>query len=267
MQLNTHCVVYNNRNKNSLITFQIIKMKIHTTFYYLMVLCLTLLSCNIDSIRVDGNDEVIYKDYNYSNYDTIEIVNDFNAYVRFSETEERIEIEANENLYKYIIVRYKDNKLKVGLKKNTSISGIPILNVYITTKSILKYKASSDARIYLKNKLIAKNVYIKLSSDSRFYGSLEVDNLEFSSSSDAKAELLGSVNYLNANLSSDSKILDYDLEVAHLKIKLSSDSKAHLSVTNTIDVNASSDAVLFYRGDATIIYQNINSDAKVVKVD
>lgn len=262
MQPIINCCVFNSKED-----LKTIVMKTHTHLILLVLIAFILNSCSLSAIKVDEDDPVSYKNIDFSDYNSIEISDDFKAYVRFSDTEENIQLEANDKLYKNILVTKKNNTLKIERKNSINIFGSPILNVYITTKSIEHFKATSDAVIYLEDELITDVASIKIASDGRFYGKVDVGNLDFYSASDAKAEITGYVNELNARLSSDSRISDYDLEIADLKIKLSSDSKANLTVTNSLDVIAESDAALYYKGDPDIIKKTIRSDAKVIKVD
>lgn len=242
-------------------------MKTNSLFFILVILGLSLSSCSVESIRVDGNDYVTTKNVPISNYSAIEIAAGFNAYVTFSDTEESILIEANDNLHEHIITSYTDNTLTVRIKNNINIRGAKTLNVYIKTKSITGFKASADASIMLQDPLIANNAKIQLSADSFFTGALDVNHLQYSGSADTRANLYGNVNFLDANLSADSKFSDYDLVVNDLKIKMSADCKAYLTVTGTIDVDAVADCALHYKGGATIVKQHLAADSRIIKAD
>ncbi|WP_347926087.1 head GIN domain-containing protein [Pontimicrobium sp. SW4] len=236
-----------------------------TNILYIILIALCISSCNVDNIRV--NDTITSREISYTNYDAIEIANGFKAYVTFSDTEESIKIEANDNLHEHIIVTNNDNTLKVKVKNNVNIKGSATINVYITTRIINSFKASSDAKIYLQNVLIANNAKIRLAADSYFSGEINVDNLEFSGSADTKADLYGFVDNLDLDLSADSKMYDYDLIVNNLKIDMSADCKAYLTVNETIDIDAVADCTLYYKGNADITHQNLRADSRIIKVD
>jgi hypothetical protein len=53
----------------------------------------------------------------FEDYDMIEASHAFQVYVNFSDTEESIEIEANDNLHQYIEVKKINNVLHIGLKR------------------------------------------------------------------------------------------------------------------------------------------------------
>ncbi len=269
--------------------------------FIIAVLSIAMTSCSYETIRV--SDEIVTLEYDFDDITALEVATDFKAYVTFSETEERVRIEANDNLIEKINV-YKDRgRLVVKLDNNLRIKGRETLNLFVTTRNISDFKASSDASIFLDSPLATTTVAIELSSDAYFEGDITANDFELRASSDSKAKLylkandaymnlssgadldgesdvekgvvklssdavidmIGNINDLEATLSSDSELKDYGLQVRNLEISLSSDSDAYLSVSETIDVTANSDSRLFYKGDAEIIRQVLSSDGKVIK--
>lgn len=239
-----------------------------TNKFYITVLLgfIILSSCSVDTIRINADDLVTTRDVNITNYSSVEIANGFTAYITFSDTEESIKIEANDNLHDFIVATKRDNELVVRFKNNFSIKGKETLNVYITTKSINSFIVTADSQIYLENTLVEDNVKIKITADSFFSGDIDVDYLDIKASADAYADLSGSVNTLNANLSADAKLSGYNLHVEDLKMKMVADCDANVTVTKTIDIEGVADCTLRYKGNATIIHKNLKADSRVIKV-
>ena len=75
------------------------------------------MACDHDTIRASG--EVTSLEYSIPEYSELEVSNAFNAYVTFSDTEESIRIEANDNLHDKIVVNQEGNALIIRLKKFT----------------------------------------------------------------------------------------------------------------------------------------------------
>ncbi|MFI1744021.1 GIN domain-containing protein [Thalassobellus sediminis] len=242
-------------------------MKTNRLVIIIAIIVLTLNSCSVDSIRVSVNDTITYKDIPVSEYNTLEISNNFKAFVTFSDTEESIKIETNENLQDLVIATIKNNKLTVKLKNNIHINGSATLNVYITTKSITEFKVAADSKIYLENTLVEDDVNIQVTADSFFSGEVDINNLELKLSADAKADLYGSTSLLKTNLSADAKLSDYDLVVEDLIIDMAADCDANITVTNTIDIDATADCVLRYKGNADIIRKHLTANSRIKKMD
>lgn len=242
-------------------------MKTNRLYKLIAIFSIILSSCSVDNIRVTNNDVVTLRTVNITDFNAVEIANGFNAYITFSDSEESIEIEANDNLHDFIIARKEDNKLVVRIKNNVKIKGKETLKVYITTKSITDFYVAADSKIVLENTLIEDSAKIKVTADSFFSGEILAEYIELKVSADAKADLYGNVGILNANLSADASLSDFGLHVEDLKMKMAADSDANITVTNTIDIEATADCTLRYKGDATIIYQKLTADSRVKKMD
>ncbi len=242
-------------------------MKSNSIYTLLVAIVLLVTACSIDTIRVAPDDTITTKDVTISDFEAVEIANNFKAYITFSDTEEHVEIEANENLHKYITATIKGNRLIVRLKNHVNIKGQETLNVYITTKSITDFKVAADSNIYLENALITEDAKIKITADSFFSGEVRVDDLQLIVAADARADLNGYTKFLDANLSADAKLSDFDLEVDDLKIKMSADCNADITVNNSIDIEAFADCRLRYKGNATVVHEILKADSKIIKVD
>lgn len=258
-------------------------------------------SCVQESIWV--SEEVSTREYDFDNIRVLQVSSDFRAYVTFSDTEEKVSIKANDNLFRRIDAYMEGSKLVVKLENNVRVRGKETMELYVTTKNISKFKASADAAIFMESPINTNTVSIELSSDAYFEGDITADDLELHMASDSEAEMyldvqdayldlssssrlqgeskikdakirlasdaevdmIGTIESLDAIMSSDSELKDYGLEVQDLRIDLTSDSDAFLTVTGTIDVTANSDSRLYYKGDAEIIRQVLSSDGKVIK--
>ena len=231
----------------------------------LLATVLLVSSCDTESIRV--SDTISTRQYSFSNYEALELSGDFNAFVTFSETEERIEIEANDNIQSKIRVSQDGNTLKIRLENNVALRGNATMNAYITTRNVSRYRVSGDSSVELENLLIANTVTVDLLGDSRFYGELDTNNLSVDVKGDSVIDVFGTAGTANVDLSGDSTIKDYDLGVEDLTIDMSGDSSAYLSVNGTIDIDASGDSALNYRGDAEIIRQRLSGDSRIQKRD
>lgn len=233
--------------------------------YGLLATALLMSSCDIESIKV--SDTLSTREYSFANYEALQISGDFNAFVTFSETEEHIEIEANENIQNKISVSKEGNTLRIGLENNINLRGNATLNAYITTNNISRYRISGDSFLELENELVAEKVTLDVLGDSRFFGEVDVNNLSADVRGDSVIDVFGSAKTVNVNLSGDSTFKDYDLEVEDLTLRLSGDSAAFLTVSETIDIDASGDSVLNYRGEGEVIRQRLSGDSRIIKRD
>ncbi|RDY60175.1 head GIN domain-containing protein [Flagellimonas nanhaiensis] len=276
-------------------------MKILKTIFIASAMSMLVSSCYHDTVWV--SDEISTRYYDFDNITSLQVATDFKAYVTFSDTEESVSIRANDNLFSKMDVYMEGRKLVVKIENNVNIKGRETLNLYVTTRNINRFKASSDASIFLETPLSTNDVVVELSSDAYFEGDITTDNFEFRATSDSEAlfyvdtrdaymdlssdaylrgesiiddatirlssgaivDLSGSVNDLEATMSSDSELKDYGLQVEDLEIELTSGSDAYLTANQTIDVTANSGGTLYYRGNAEIVLQRLSSGGRVIK--
>ncbi|RAJ15990.1 head GIN domain-containing protein [Arenibacter echinorum] len=238
-------------------------MKTKLKICYLIVFSVLLISCEKDTIT--ASEEITTKDYEFSAYTSLEVNDNFKVYINFSDTEEKLRVQANDNLHEYILVNKESNKLTVKLDNVRRIKGQETLNVFITTKSIDNFTVKGNAKLELEDPLEADNLKIYLSGNSFFTGALATEKLNLVSSGNCMIDFSGSVKNMEVELDGNCELSDYDLSVDTLKIDLSGNSNAYLTVNNSISIDASGNSVLSYKGIATIAHQNLSSGSKIVK--
>ncbi|WP_157943724.1 MULTISPECIES: head GIN domain-containing protein [Arenibacter] len=230
---------------------------------FVIAFSILLLSCEKDTIT--ASEEITTKDFDFSGYTALEVNDNFKVYLNFSETEEKLRVQANDNLHEYIIVGKESNKLTVKLDNVRRIKGKETLNVFITTKKINNFTVVGNAKLVLEDPLETDNLKINLTGNSNISGPLEIENLDVDASGNCMIDFSGSVKTMDVELSGNSEISDYDLSVDMLKIDLSGNSNAYLTVNNSISVDGSGNSVLSYKGNATIVHQKLSSSSKIVK--
>ncbi|MEZ4970955.1 MAG: head GIN domain-containing protein [Flavobacteriaceae bacterium] len=236
-----------------------------TKLFYIgsIVLCSLILSCDHEFIKASG--AITTREMDYSGYSALKVSDAFNVYVQFSDTEEKIEIEANENLQDRIIVELAEGTLRIKVKNHTSIRGNPTLNAYIMTKRITDFDLSGASKVNLETELVASNASIELTGASEFIGELELGHLELAAAGASQTDLFGQVERLEASLSGASTLKNYDLSVKALDIQLSGASNASLSVTETIDIEASGASKLRYKGSPVINKRKLSGASEIIQ--
>lgn len=240
-------------------------MKSRTLSASLFLLVCIFTSCEKETIRVSGR--VIQTEVNLTGYSGLKVSNAFNVVVNFSETEETIIVEANEDIQDRIVVELQGNDLIVRLKRYTSIRGSATLNVYITTRHIDHYDISGASDLVLDDDLIADNARIELSGASSFTGELSVDLLDLVFSGASDADIYGNADVMRGDLSGASILRDYDLHVGKLNLHLSGASNAFLTTMEEIDITASGASTLNYKGNAVVTHKNLSGASKINKKD
>lgn len=219
----------------------------------------------IDHVR--PSDNITTQEYSFSDYGRIETESAFTVYVNFSDTEERIEIEANDNLHDHIEVKKESGTLFIGFRNNVGINGPATLNAYITTKQVTGYSASGASRFFVEQDINDESASIFLSGASMFTGDLNVDHLTVEMSGASIADITGSANEADLRGSGASNFGGYDFSTDYLNIHFSGASNAALTVTDEMDVTASGASVIRYKGSAVIHSQNISGGSQLIHMN
>lgn len=221
-----------------------------------------------DSVKdVVPVNNIITQEYTFSGYDNIETESAFTVYVAFSDTEESIVVEANENLFEYIEVSKESNNLKIGFRENISIKGSATLKAYITTNNVSGYLASGASRFIIEDEIIAEDATVFLSGASQFIGEMYVENLYAEMSGASSMKLIGESTSIDVTASGASSIGDFEFSTEYLRVNFSGASTASLTVTDKMDVSASGASIIRYQGDGVINSQNLSGGSQIINTN
>lgn len=237
-----------------------------TTSSIILLMCLGLFMASCSKSRVEPSGSISTQQKLVSDFNGLDVSSAFTVYVNFSNTEERVEIEANENLHEYIIVEKVGRNLVIRLRNNTSIKGDAILRAYVTTSNINFFEASGACSVFVQDTVFANNVNIDLSGASSLDAILQSNQISTDLSGASHVYLSGITQNLEADLSGASSLRDYALEVNdNLNIDLSGASNARLTANGNIYVEASGASSLYYRGSGTIQQMDLSGASQVQK--
>jgi len=201
-------------------------------------------------------------------FDKIDISEDFEVFIRFSNDEEKIEIKANENLHALIQVEKIGTTLKIYTKSystsfNDRNSADEKLVAYITAKNLNEIKGDEDVIIKLEDKLNTDKLTIYLDEDSILKGHLDVETLKVNLDEDSLLDISGTANKMVIAANEDSMIKSFDFIVANLDIDLRGESEAKLTVNGDINLRASGESIFHYQGDGNFIRKRVRGESEV----
>lgn len=228
-----------------------------------------LFSCEMiddswDSVIPEKNVTVQHKEMH--DFQELNVESAFTVYVNFSETEESVRVEANENLHQYIEVFKDGDELTIRVKRHISIKRQPTLKAYITTSNIHSYRVSGASRVILQDQLQTGSVSISLSGASHFKGDIKGDELYGYISGASQLQISGKCATFDAELTGASNMAGSGFECDEANVTLSGASMAELKVNNQVDVSASGASVFKYWGLGSIHHQSLSGGSKIIKM-
>ena len=216
-----------------------------------------------NSIALSSN--ITTESIDISNFDRISVTDDFVAFIKFGD-EEKIQIEANENLHDYIIVEKEGDELKIRTKSYSTNNKNGVdekLVAHITAKKLTAISGDNDAEIRVLDKIEANSFNINLDDDATLKGEFKVRTLDVNMDDDAELEIEGSADKMELDADSDSMIDGYRLIVNDLDIHLDGDSESRLTVNGTLNVTTKGDSEFTYKGSATVARKRVTGDSDV----
>lgn len=239
-----------------------------TTKIISMLLGLSILLSACENQKINPSSNITTQDRTVADYSGIVISTVFEVDVTFSTTEEKVEIEANENLHAYIDVIKEGNDLIIKVKDNTSIQGNSTLRAHITTMSALEKISVSDASsLVMNNTLVTDAITLSVSDASNIDGKLEANTTNIYLDGASQLSLEGMTNTMNANVDDASKLGGYEMVIEDIICVLSGASETNLTVQETIDLRASDASIFRYKGDAVIVDIDLSDAAQIIKID
>jgi len=264
-----------NENVNPRNEFYRIPLKINnfnevkTKVFLLAILGLGFIftSCEKDDFNVVPSAKVTTINFPASGISQLDVSDVFNVYVSFSETEESVQVEANENLHSLIEMSQSGNKLIVGLQKNTSISGAPVLNVYIKTATLTKVKAEGASFVEFENLLETSQLDVEITGASKVSGNIEVVDLVANLTGASILDVSGESNSFEIDASGASEMYDFDFVSNTLNANLEGGCNISLTINEKLNVRATGASNVFYKGNGVIESQNLSDASRIVKID
>lgn len=243
-------------------------MKTRLVLLSIMATVIIFTSCKKDSTQVIPSNNVTSIEKSIAVHSKLDVSDPFRVYLTFSDTEESLVVEANENLHQYVQIVDENGWLKVSLKNNTNLVGDQmVLNIYITTKNINEYIAEGAASISLKNELYSDEMTIELTGASSFSGTLYSNKLEALLSGASTLSVLGSTALLDVDATGGCKMNDYGFESTQLYADLNGASEVSVSVSETLSVKAKGASHVYYKGSGVISHQNLEGGSGIIKMD
>ncbi|MDC7993852.1 head GIN domain-containing protein [Altibacter sp. HG106] len=219
----------------------------------LALIALTLSSCNFDLSfgQVNGNGNVVTEERPVtSNFSIVRGSAGLDVYLSEGD-ENKIVIEADENLMEIIDTEIRNGKLHVTT--NSNIGRSKSKKVYVTYQSLGAVEASSGADVIVNSVLEADEIRLKSSSGADLEAEVRAQTVWAETSSGADIVISGRAASLTADASSGSHIKARQLEVLRCDAEASSGANIVVNVQNEMKGEASSGGNIRYYGDPTAV--------------
>jgi hypothetical protein len=250
-------------------TFKKQKKQTHMKSIKLITILLVvavLSSCNFDINlgQENGNGNVITEERNVTeDFDKVKGSTGLDVYLSEG-SENKIVVEADENLMDIIETNISNGKLTIRAERNIGRSKSK--KVYVTYKKLTSIEASSGADVIANSVVKSETLTLDSSSGADLEVEVFANDLYTETSSGADMEVSGKASTLYANASSGSDINAKKLLVSNCNAKASSGADITVNVKDKLNAKASSGGDIKYYGDPTAVTKKGSSSGSVKKL-
>ncbi len=242
-------------------------MRTTTVLIFTFLFSLLITACSKDE-EVEPSASVTTVEHEAKGYNRIDIQDTFEAEVYFSNDEEHVRIEANENLHQYIHVEVDMQTLVIRLDDNISLEGQSVtLKAYITTDHIYHYAGSGAVSIQVKDTVASGSFELHLSGASALSGTLLGGDVNAVVTGASSLNLKGTADKFTLDAEGACTMEGFDFHADWLHANLEGGSTASLTVNTKLDVWASGASTVYYMGEGIINTQELTGASQIIKVN
>jgi hypothetical protein len=203
-------------------------------------------SCLFLGSSVKGNGNVVKEERDITGFNGIKASRGVNVYVSQGD-EEKVMVEADENLVDLIETEVDDSMLKVTIRRRIRES--TSCKVHVTVSGLKKVQASAGSNIYSEHEIHAGNMELSASAGSNIKMEITAQALDISASAGSNIFLEGASREVKVQASAGSNVKAEELITEVCKAKAGSGANIYITVNEKLDGNASSGGNVFYSGN------------------
>lgn len=231
-----------------------------------MLVCLALVSmaCGLtinlpgaESVR--GSGQVVAEERSISGVRRVNVANQGDLTIEIGD-EEKLVVEAEENLQDYLIADVRGGELVLRTQNNTNIRPTQDIHYILTVKELEGLQVTSSGDIQAPE-LQADGFTIKVSSSGDIHiEALYADRVEVDITSSGSVIIdEGMLGYQDISISSSGSYDAREIDSLNARVKISSSGSARIWVRDELDVNISSSGNVYYRGDPQLNVRTTSS--------
>jgi hypothetical protein len=236
-----------------------------TNFILAIGAAFVLSSCNLNiNTGEDGNGNVVTQERNVAE-DFTEVKGSSGLDVYLTQGDEnKIMVEADENLHQYIETEIENGRLNITTSEN--IGNSKAKKVYVTYKELISIEASSGADVTGNSAIKSETLSLKTSSGADLKVEVFTKDLTAKTSSGSGLAVSGKASSLTADASSGSELDAKELLVINCKAEASSGAGVTVNVKEKLETQVSSGGDIKYYGNPLSVNSNKSHSGSVNKM-
>lgn len=219
--------------------------------------------CRFSFNTKKGNGNIVNIEKNFSDFSRLEVSGDFLVLLYPSENQ-RVVIEADDNLQPYISVDQDANRLKVGNQKNVRLKPTKPIQIHVYANQLNKVELSGACNLETRGQISSPDrLDITMAGSSKGMLDLNAPDIKISMAGSGKVNARGKTRNLKVNIAGSGAFTGPDLlsESADISISGSGDAKVFASVGLKVSIAGSGNVI--YGGNPTNVKKSIAGSGNI----
>lgn len=216
---------------------------------FIAVLSMVLSACVLNSVK--GNGDITTKEYSESGFKNIDASGSYEIHITQGSSYS-VKVACDANLFDYLNIYTKGDKLYLKHKNNTSISPSQKIKVYVTAPAYSDFDCSGACSIISDGKISGDKLSFDLSGAGRLDLNIDAQFLDVDMSGSSEGTVSGNAKNFSVDGSGATKIYAFGLSTENTKIELSGSGKAEVSVSSALNVEISGAGSVKYKGNPAV---------------
>ena len=223
-----------------------------------------MLSCNFSmnlGEGVDGNKNVVSVNRNISSeFSSVKLSQGLDLYITQS-NDISLSIEADENLLDLIMTEVENDVLRIYTTENIRRAASKKIMLNISDISVIKATSGSD--VYSTNTIEVDDLELSTTSGANMKIDVNTQTLNCHSTSGSDIRVSGTTDILIAEATSGSDIIAYNLKAKTSKVKATSGADISVNTSNELTARATSGGDVRYSGNPEKVNKSDSSSGSV----
>lgn len=238
-----------------------VKLTAMKQIFFLLVIVFTLTSCQYTT----GSGKIVTETRTVGNFDGITVGGSFDVEVKIG-PETIVEVEADDNVIRYIKTTVSGNNLKIRTENNHSFTNTH-MKVFVTTPALKNISAAASADVIVEDVIKSTGkLSFRASSSASIQAEVDAPEIETDASSSATITLSGKTKSHEAKASSSADIRSFGLLSEMTTARVSSGATIQVHASISLNARASSSGDVQYKGAASV-NKSVSSSGSVYKKD
>ena len=231
-------------------------------FFVFILLSISLVSCqDMMVVQVEGEGPVVMNEFEIDNFNQLSLHSGWKVLLIPSD-ENKLVLEANENLVELLEIEQKGNRLKIDSEKLIKKADSKLIQLYYN-QELTEIKTSSGVYLIAEDIKHSGNLNLVSTSGSKLELSFEGEKLAAETTSGASIHLTGSAAYLVVKSTSGSGFEAETFLAKKAKAKANSGANINLNVEEELEAKATSGAIIKHNSGIKNVSKDTNSGGTI----